>query len=293
MWSDDVSNGIVIVHLGTSSLTACPAEDHWVRPNEFIPERWYSRPELIKNKNAFVPFSIGTPLLPLHEQVQVISRVCLSLSEHSLQLCHYLHPSSQSESFPVLPFTRYYALLVLLLAGFLSSLLWCIYRRPCASHHHSCAYSPHFRLRTSMWVIDWWELLRPLRVHRQATRPDGTSRRYVFTRPPLWRPLCARWGRFVANQQVGRRFHPSDGGLESYIWRKTTYVEGADANGTKCGFSYGVGRERRRRKVYCPGLMLFSSWNIEVFFMSRLWTAGRHATNVRIQDRKATGEGMC
>jgi hypothetical protein len=40
-------------------------------------------------------------------------------------------------------------------------------------------------------------------------------------------------------------------------------------------------------------LMLFSSWNIEVFFMSRLWTAGRHATNVRIQDRKATGEGMC
>jgi tryprostatin B 6-hydroxylase len=35
------------------------SEDHWVRPNEFIPERWYSRPELIKNKNAFVPFSIG------------------------------------------------------------------------------------------------------------------------------------------------------------------------------------------------------------------------------------------
>lgn len=40
-------------------LMCVAAEECWVRPNEFIPERWYSRPELIKNKNAFVPFSIG------------------------------------------------------------------------------------------------------------------------------------------------------------------------------------------------------------------------------------------
>jgi cytochrome P450 len=29
------------------------------RPDEFIPERWYSRPELIKDKRAYAPFSIG------------------------------------------------------------------------------------------------------------------------------------------------------------------------------------------------------------------------------------------
>ncbi|KAL4806737.1 cytochrome P450 [Aspergillus unguis] len=29
------------------------------RPLEFIPERWYSRPDLVKNKNAFAPFSLG------------------------------------------------------------------------------------------------------------------------------------------------------------------------------------------------------------------------------------------
>lgn len=29
------------------------------RPEEFIPERWYSRPELVKSKGAFAPFSLG------------------------------------------------------------------------------------------------------------------------------------------------------------------------------------------------------------------------------------------
>ncbi|KIW03129.1 uncharacterized protein PV09_05771 [Verruconis gallopava] len=31
----------------------------FVKPNEFIPERWTTKPELILNKNAFFPFSIG------------------------------------------------------------------------------------------------------------------------------------------------------------------------------------------------------------------------------------------
>ncbi|KAI1869841.1 uncharacterized protein JN550_005431 [Neoarthrinium moseri] len=31
----------------------------FVDPNEFIPERWYSRPELIIDKRAFAPFSVG------------------------------------------------------------------------------------------------------------------------------------------------------------------------------------------------------------------------------------------
>ncbi|GAW16489.1 hypothetical protein ANO14919_059180 [Xylariales sp. No.14919] len=29
-------------------------------PDEFIPERWYSRPELIRDKRAFAPFSVGS-----------------------------------------------------------------------------------------------------------------------------------------------------------------------------------------------------------------------------------------
>ncbi|KAL4963585.1 cytochrome P450 [Aspergillus stella-maris] len=31
----------------------------YAHPNEFIPERWYSQPGLIKHKNAFAPFSLG------------------------------------------------------------------------------------------------------------------------------------------------------------------------------------------------------------------------------------------
>lgn len=34
-------------------------EDYYEQANEFIPERWYSKPEMIKHKNAFAPFSLG------------------------------------------------------------------------------------------------------------------------------------------------------------------------------------------------------------------------------------------
>lgn len=35
------------------------------KPEEFIPERWYSRPELVKEKSAFAPFLVGmSSLLP-------------------------------------------------------------------------------------------------------------------------------------------------------------------------------------------------------------------------------------
>ena len=30
-----------------------------MRPDEYIPERWTSEPDLVLNKNAFFPFSIG------------------------------------------------------------------------------------------------------------------------------------------------------------------------------------------------------------------------------------------
>jgi hypothetical protein len=38
-------------------------ETAYVNPHSFIPERWYSKPELIKDKRAFAPFGIGK-LLP-------------------------------------------------------------------------------------------------------------------------------------------------------------------------------------------------------------------------------------
>ncbi|XXH00984.1 hypothetical protein Hte_007335 [Hypoxylon texense] len=34
-------------------------ESAFPRPDEFIPERWYSQPELIRDKRAFAPFSVG------------------------------------------------------------------------------------------------------------------------------------------------------------------------------------------------------------------------------------------
>ncbi len=36
-----------------------PAEENYARAEEFIPERWSSKPELIKEKNVFFPFSLG------------------------------------------------------------------------------------------------------------------------------------------------------------------------------------------------------------------------------------------
>jgi cytochrome P450 len=38
----------------------CLVEESYERPEDFIPERWYSQPELIKDKSGFSPFSMGT-----------------------------------------------------------------------------------------------------------------------------------------------------------------------------------------------------------------------------------------
>ena len=35
-------------------------EDCFVRAADFIPERWYSQPDLIKDRTAFMPFGVGT-----------------------------------------------------------------------------------------------------------------------------------------------------------------------------------------------------------------------------------------
>ena len=48
----DVTVAVPFMSLGRS-------EKCFVQANEFIPERWYSKPELIKDKLGYVPFSIG------------------------------------------------------------------------------------------------------------------------------------------------------------------------------------------------------------------------------------------
>ncbi|KAF2501920.1 putative P450 monooxygenase [Lophium mytilinum] len=35
------------------------SEECYERPYDFVPERWYSRPEMVKRKDAFIPFSSG------------------------------------------------------------------------------------------------------------------------------------------------------------------------------------------------------------------------------------------
>lgn len=34
------------------------------RPNEFLPERWTTQPELVKDSSAFIPFNSGTAYHP-------------------------------------------------------------------------------------------------------------------------------------------------------------------------------------------------------------------------------------
>lgn len=36
-----------------------PGELYFERADAFIPERWYSKPEMVKNRQAHTPFSIG------------------------------------------------------------------------------------------------------------------------------------------------------------------------------------------------------------------------------------------
>ncbi|KAL9134417.1 MAG: hypothetical protein Q9175_004399 [Cornicularia normoerica] len=43
----------------TPRYTLSRLESCFESPNDFVPERWYSRPEMVKNKNAFAPFSLG------------------------------------------------------------------------------------------------------------------------------------------------------------------------------------------------------------------------------------------
>lgn len=37
----------------------CRSDKFWVRADEFVPERWTTRPELVLDKRAFIPFNTG------------------------------------------------------------------------------------------------------------------------------------------------------------------------------------------------------------------------------------------
>jgi len=50
--------GRVIISIPTWSLHRL--ESAFPNPDTFIPERWTTSPELLKNKDAFIPFSTGT-----------------------------------------------------------------------------------------------------------------------------------------------------------------------------------------------------------------------------------------
>ncbi|KAL3485692.1 cytochrome P450 [Aspergillus germanicus] len=60
--------GIIIdgVHIPGGTHILCPmyalarSELAYERPHDFIPERWYRSPELVKDKAAFAPFSLGS-----------------------------------------------------------------------------------------------------------------------------------------------------------------------------------------------------------------------------------------
>ncbi|KAJ5790938.1 uncharacterized protein N7518_007949 [Penicillium psychrosexuale] len=58
-------------------------ETAYVNPHEFIPERWYSQPELIKDKRAFAPFGVGrTSCVGRHLALAQIRLVTAALVFH-------------------------------------------------------------------------------------------------------------------------------------------------------------------------------------------------------------------
>ena len=50
--------GNAVVSVPTTTIQH--SERYWIQPDEFIPERWTTRPDLILDKRAWCPFSLGT-----------------------------------------------------------------------------------------------------------------------------------------------------------------------------------------------------------------------------------------
>ena len=62
--SDDVSAPQFVTQFYPSYTSILEVEDCFQEASEFIPERWYSRPEMVKDRRAFQPFSQGLSYLP-------------------------------------------------------------------------------------------------------------------------------------------------------------------------------------------------------------------------------------
>lgn len=59
-------------------LTELTDERYFVSPEEYIPERWTSKPDLVKNASVFSPFSIGRTKSLLHENPLICSTPLVS-----------------------------------------------------------------------------------------------------------------------------------------------------------------------------------------------------------------------
>ncbi|KAF7130969.1 hypothetical protein CNMCM5793_003904 [Aspergillus hiratsukae] len=67
LWRKTPAEGIQVegVHIPGEMTVSCPqyvmgrSELCYAQPDEFIPERWYKYPDLIKHRSAFAPFSLG------------------------------------------------------------------------------------------------------------------------------------------------------------------------------------------------------------------------------------------
>ena len=53
------------IHAGNETCSWHTDERYFERASEFLPERWTTAPELVKDKRAFAPFTIGMPLCSL------------------------------------------------------------------------------------------------------------------------------------------------------------------------------------------------------------------------------------
>lgn len=66
---DNISTYVVPAHLNAKVVELINLTIHYVvdsvfdKPKDFVPERWYSQPELIKKREAFHPFGAGEFLL--------------------------------------------------------------------------------------------------------------------------------------------------------------------------------------------------------------------------------------
>lgn len=71
----------------SSKLTTATDPRNFVDPGSFIPERWTSRPELILNRAAFTPFSLGKYNCPGKSVAMMEVRSVITRTVKDYQIC--------------------------------------------------------------------------------------------------------------------------------------------------------------------------------------------------------------